>query len=120
MTSQPVAMEPSAFSGEASDTLRLLGLLLLQNGRPARAAMVFDALSAMNDDDQQLKLSHACALIRSGDPSKALSVLEHVFPNPADPAVAWLLRGQALSLIGKPLEAARAMRMFIRHRQTDG
>ncbi len=120
MTPLPVAPEHSAFTGEESDTLRLLGMLLLQNGSPARAAMIFDALSALIDDDQQLKLSFACALIRSGDPSGALSVLENVFPEPADPAVAWLLRGQALSKIGKPLEAARAMRMFIRHRLTDG
>ncbi len=114
----PQASPP--FSEGESDTLRVLGLLLLQHGMPARAAAVFDALSAVFDDDQQIKLSHACALIRSGSPDEALSVLENVFPTPDDPAVAWLLRGQALSHIGKPLEAARAMRMFIRHRQTDG
>ena len=120
MTPMYFSPDASAFSGEESDTLRLLGLLLLQNGMPARAAMIFDALCVVFHDDQQLKLSHACALIRSGDPVAALSVLDTVFPAPADPAAAWLLRGQALSQIGKPLEAARAMRMFIRHRQTDG
>lgn len=112
-------LEQPAFSFEESDALRLLGLLFLQNGRPARAAMVYDVLCALMDDDQQLKLSHACALLRSGDPASALTVLDKVFPAPADPALAWLLRGQALSQLDRPLEAARAMRMFIRHRQAD-
>ncbi len=103
---------------DESDALRLLGMLLLQNGMPSRAAICFDVLCELAGQDEKLQLSKACALIRSGDAGSALGVLEHVFPSPADPAVAWLLRGQALSQLGRPLEAARAMRMFIRHRQT--
>ncbi len=107
----------SVLPADELDTLRLLGILLLQNGMPSRAAIVFDVLCEFFDQDQQLLLSRACALIRSGEPACALESLEKVFPNPTDPTLAWLLRGQALSQLERPLEAARAMRMFIRHRQ---
>jgi hypothetical protein len=119
MTPQVYDSEPDVISPDESNSLRLLGLLLLQSGMPLRAAVIFDALCGLIDDDQQLVLSHACALLRSGHPENALSVLERIFPEPTDPALAWLLRGQSLFRLGRPLEAARAMRMFIRHRQDD-
>jgi hypothetical protein len=115
-----VAPTPLHQSGEAEqtfDALRLLGILLLQNRMPSRAAIVFDVLCDFFDKDQQICLSYAYALLRSGEPAAALTVLDSVFPTPDDPALAWLLRGQALSQVGRPLEAARALRMFIHHRQ---
>lgn len=106
-----------ALSGDDTDTLRLLGIIMLQNGLPIRAAIILDVLCELFEHDQLLLLSRAYVLIRSGEPGAALASLEKVFPDPTDPALAWLLRGQALSQLGRPLEAARAMRMFIRHRQ---
>ncbi len=103
---------------DESGVLRLLGILLLQHGMPSRAAICFDVLCELSADDEQLQLSRACALLRAGDATGAINVLERLFPTPSDPALAWLLRGQALTQLGRPLEAARAMRMFIRHRQT--
>lgn len=110
------------FTNEQRDLLHVLGYLQLLHGSPGKAAAIFDALSATLPSDPLLALSHACALQRSGQSAEALAALdtsdaqhfvgEHL-------TLAWLLRGQALSQLGRVAEAARAMRMFIRHRHAD-
>ncbi len=107
----------SSGGGENFNALRLLGVLMIQNNLPVRAAIIFDALSEIVNNDQQILLSHAYTLILSGNSTGALSILDNVFPDPEDPALAWLLRGKALIKAGRSLEASRAFRMFIRYRQ---
>ena len=107
------------FSDAQRDLLRVLGYLQLQHGHSGKAATIFDALSATLPADPLLALSHACALLRSGRAAEALAVLEQPTFNGEHLTLAWLLRGQALSRLGRVAEAARAMRMFIRQRRAD-
>lgn len=107
------------FPSEQLDLLRVLGYHHLQNGSSVRAAQIFEALQALHPEDASISLSLACALLRSGQPDQALLVLESI-PRPhADSALAWLLRGQALTKNGRMAEAARAMRLFIHHRSKE-
>ncbi len=107
------------FSDTQRDLLRVLGYLQLQHGHAGKAATIFDALSATAPADPLLALSHACALLRSGQAADALAALEAPIFNGEHLTLAWLLRGQALSRLGRVAEAARAMRMFIRQRHAD-
>lgn len=107
------------FLPEQRDVLHVLGYLQLQNGSPAKAAVIFDALAAADPSDPSLVLSHACALLRSGRSADALVLLDALTVDGEDLTLSWLLRGQALSQLGRVAEAARAMRMFIRHRHAD-
>ena len=107
------------FNDAQRDMLRVLGYLQLQHGHARKAATIFDALSASMPADPLLALSHACALLRSGQAAEALAALEPPLFHGEQLTLAWLLRGQALSRLGRVAEAARAMRMFIRQRHAD-
>lgn len=107
------------FPPEQLDLLRVLGYHHLQNGNPARAALIFEALQALHPDDANVSLSLACALLRSEQLEQAMQVLEAIPGSHADSALAWLLRGQALTQTGRMAEAARAMRLFIHRRATE-
>ena len=113
------AADTPVFSDVQRDLLRILGYLQLQHGHAGKAATIFDALSATLPTDPLLALSHACALLRSGQPADALATLEQPIFTNEHLTLAWLLRGQALSRLGRVAEAARAMRMFIRQRRAD-
>lgn len=117
-------------SGIQADVLRLIGFLQLQYGNPSDAVVMFDALRALFPSDRNLSLSLALASLRSGDPQSALEVLDDAMPialagqqiaaSARHDALApchHLLRGQALAGQGRMAEAARAMRLFIRHRR---
>ena len=107
---------PDDFPSEQLDLLRVLGYHHLQNGSSIRAAQIFEALQTLSPDDASVYLSLACALLRSEKPDQALVVLESITGSHADSALAWLLRGQALTRNGRMAEAARAMRLFIQRR----
>lgn len=99
------------------DLLRLIGFLLLAHGRPERAILVYDVLHLLTPDDEQVVLSLSYALIQSGRPSDALDLMESL-PRPfQDRASFNLLRGKALSMVGRGIEAARAMRAFSKYRE---
>ncbi len=113
---------PQVFTDDQRDLLRVLGYLQLQHGSPAKAAAIFDALSATHPADPLLALSHTCALLRSGQSADALAALDAASAQDFSGehlTLAWLLRGQALSRLGRVAEAARAMRMFIRQRHAE-
>ena len=113
-----------------SDVLKVLGFLQLQHGDPLDAVVLFDALRSLFPSDRKIVLSLALACLRSGDPLTALEVLDDAMPismselqtsaplrhGALDPCH-HLLRGQALAALGRMAEAARAMRLFIRHRR---
>jgi hypothetical protein len=122
--------DPSELSVRQADVLRVIGFLQLQYGDPSDAVVLFDALRALYPSDRNLPLSLALAYLRSGDPLSALEILDGAMPMtltgqedvaaPRHVALApchHLLRGQALAGLGRMAEAARAMRLFIRHRR---
>jgi len=110
---------PDDFPPEQLDLLRVLGYHHLQNGSSVRAAQIFEALQSLHPEDASISLSLACALLRSGQPDQAMLVLDTVPGSQADSALAWLLRGQALTKNGRMAEAARAMRLFILRRSKE-
>lgn len=107
---------PDDFPSEQLDLLRVLGYHHLQNGSSVRAAQIFEALQALRPEDASISLSLACALLRSEQLDQAMLVLESIPGSHADSALAWLLRGQALTRNGRMAEAAHAMRLFIQRR----
>lgn len=111
--------ERTDFPSDQLDLLRVLGYHLLQNGNPVRAAQIFEALQVLCPDDPNISLSLACALLRSKQVEQATQVLGSIPGSQADSALAWLLRGQALTQTGRMAEAARAMRLFIHRRATE-
>ncbi len=111
--------ETPVFNDTQRNLLHLLGYLQLQHGDAGKAVAIFDVLSEISPSDPLLALSHACGLLRSGQPAAALATLEHPIFTGEYLTLAWLLRGQALSRLGHVAEAARAMRMFIRQRHAD-
>ena len=122
--------EPSDLSTRQADVLRVIGFLQLQFGDPSDAAVLFDALHSLVPSDRNIALSLALARLRSGDPLSALEVLDEAMPTRLSGEQTasdlrrdvlspchHLLRGQALASLGRMAEAARAMRLFIRHRR---
>lgn len=110
---------PDDFPGEQLDLLRVLGYHHLQNGSSVRAAQIFEALQVLRPEDASISLSLACALLRSEQLDEAMLVLDSVPGSHTDSALAWLLRGQALTKNGRLAEAARAMRLFIHRRSKE-
>lgn len=98
------------------ELLNLIGYQHLQNGRPQRALRIFEAMQALAPDNVQYGLAAACASLRCGQAEEALKTLDGLATSQTHEALAWLLRGQALTQLGRMAEAARAMRLFIRRR----
>ncbi len=105
---------PDIQQAEHEDLLRLLGFLLLSCGHVEKAALAFDVLHLLAPDDEQVVLSLSYAWIRSGRSFDALQLIDSVSSPIQDPATLALLRGKALSKLGRGIEAARAMRTFTR------
>jgi hypothetical protein len=105
--------------------LKVIGWLQLQHGDPSQAVTLFDALHTLFPSDRRVTLSLALASLRAGNPQTAFDTLERLNMEslPDDPVLdelypcQQLLRSQALAALGRMTEAARAMRLFIRHRR---
>ncbi|HSY28642.1 MAG TPA: tetratricopeptide repeat protein [Burkholderiaceae bacterium] len=106
-------------STEYCDLLKLLGYLYLQSGRPEGAATLFNALHAVDPDEQHAAISLACAYIRCGKPTEALSLLDQLQDHDHVSALTHLLRSQALISLKRTAEAARSMRVFVMTRATE-
>ena len=126
----------AAFSGNDSvdirlprsqeDLLRLIGFLHLDHGMPDKAVVVFEALLAIAPEDLKLRLSLACALLKTGAAAKALETLDRL-PDAETanqttaelPSLFHLLRSRALVQQGRMPGAARSMRHFLRMRRAE-
>lgn len=104
------------FPARQLELLNLIGYQHLQNGRPQRALRIFEAMLALEPGNSKFGLAAACASLRCGQAEQALETLDALPKLQTDVALAWLLRGQALTQLGRMAEAARAMRIFIRRR----
>ena len=101
------------------ELLNVLGYQYLQNGRPKRALLIFEAMQAIQPLNSNYAFAAACACIRCNDGIQALQILDSLSKTQNDVALSWLLRGQALAQLGRMAEAARAMRFFIMRRTAD-
>ncbi len=102
-----------------SQLLELLGFLFLENNRPDKAAILFEALNALGQAEPRHLASLALALLRTGDSSAALRHLDRIARRgPMDPAF-HIIRAQALLALNREEEAAAAMRAYIAGAQGD-
>jgi len=108
-----VAPASSGLLAVQKDLLRILGYSYQRNGRVEQAAIIFAALHALDPDDGFVARSLACAYVRSGKPEQALMLLDRLLDQGDASALTHLLRGQALGLLGRIAEAARAMRFYV-------
>lgn len=114
----------SPWSDDQVDLLRWLGFLHLDHGDADKATIIFDGLLVFFPDDLQLRLSLACALLKSGRAGDALQALDDLpdvgsssVLSASRPALFHLLRSQALVQLDRKAEAARSMRHFLRLRR---
>jgi Flp pilus assembly protein TadD len=89
--------------------VQLLALACLQQSRPEKAALLLDALDALQPGRREVLRALALAQLRSGEPQRALDTLERVaVSSAADPAF-HLLRSQALLACDRRIEGGAAM-----------
>ncbi|MDB5798400.1 MAG: hypothetical protein JWP36_2302 [Paucimonas sp.] len=102
---------------EQRDLLRMLGYAYLQNGQPERALPLFRLLHLLDPQDRHAAESLACTWLRLREAAEALPILDQLVREERPTALTWLLRGQALTLLGRMPEAARSMRLFVTMRR---
>jgi Flp pilus assembly protein TadD len=96
--------------------LALLGYVFLQNARPDKAAVVLAALDAMSPGQARVLRGLVVAQLRSGKPDRALETLDRLAMAGGVDAAFHLLRSQALGLLSKTEEAAKAMQTYVQMR----
>ncbi|MGV3655206.1 MAG: tetratricopeptide repeat protein [Noviherbaspirillum sp.] len=111
---------PRVLSAEQDDLLRLLGYIYLQHGRAAQSAILFHAIHALRPDDRFAARALACSWLRSGKAREALPLLDLLIERGDRSPLVHLLRGQALSQMGRRAESFQAMRLFVSARAGAG
>jgi type III secretion protein Y len=100
------------------DFLLLLGFRHIQTGSMSEALAIYEVLQVLSPNDIKITQSLIYVYLKIGQPDYALKELEKLTNSPNSDPVTWLLRGQTLSRLGRTAEAAKAMRMYIRLRNT--
>jgi len=103
----------SALEACPADLMRLLGYVYLQHGQPSRAAVMFDALHALDPADPLAARSLALARLRCGQPDAALAPLQGLLDQGDNHAATHVLRAQALLATGQVTASALAMRAYV-------
>ncbi len=104
---------------DQQDVLALLGYFYLQNGKAEKAAVVYEALAALDPGDVQAALGLACAQVRLQKPESALARLDRLLERGHIGAAVHLLRGQALAQLGREAESARALAAYVAARASE-
>jgi predicted Zn-dependent protease len=95
------------------DFLWVLAYFYLRHDRPAKAAALYAVLDALAPGDAVIMKSLAAAWLDDGTHDKALAVLDRLDALGETDATTHLLRGRALTLGGRPAEAADAINRFL-------
>jgi Flp pilus assembly protein TadD len=96
--------------------LHLLAYISLQNARPDRAVVLFDALEVLRPDRPEWLRGLAIAHLRKNTPQQALDALDRLAMSSGVDATFHLLRAQALVQLERNDEAALAMRSYLQLR----
>lgn len=88
----------------------------LQNGKPDKAAVILTALDFAQPNQSQTLAALAAAQIRSNKAERALETLDRLAMSGRIDAAFHLLRGQALSALGRKDEASLAMQTYLQMR----
>ena len=100
-------------SSDARELLGLLAYVLLENDRPEKAAVLLQALEALNLASHRELATLAWAQVRSGKPDAALNTLDRLALAGGIDASFHLIRSQALHALDRLDEAAVAMRAYL-------
>jgi tetratricopeptide (TPR) repeat protein len=98
--------------------LLLLGFRHIQTGRMTEALAIYEVLQVLLPKDIKISQALIYVYLKIGQLDCALKELEKLNNPLNSDSVTWLLRGQTLSRLGRTAEAAKAMRMYIRLRNT--
>jgi predicted Zn-dependent protease len=101
---------------EQRELLRVLAYAYLAHGQAPRSLPLLRLLCQVDPFDRQAIETLVCALIRLRRGQEALEALEAMLQTHEASALTWLLRGQALSLLGRMREAAGSMKRFVAQR----
>jgi type III secretion protein Y len=100
------------------DFLLLLGFRHIQAGSMSEALTIYEVLHVLLPNDIKITQALIYVYLKIGNIECALNELEKLLSQPISDPVTWLLRGQTLSQLGRTAEAAKAMRIYIRLRNT--
>lgn len=100
------------------DFLLLLGFRHIQTRSMAEALAIYEALQVLSPNDTKITQALIYVHLKIGQVECALQELEKITNQSSSDPVTWLLRGQTLSQLGRTAEAAKAMRIYIRLRNT--
>lgn len=89
--------------------VQLLAHAYIQHARPAQAAVLLEALDALDPGQRGVLRALALAQLRGGQPQRALATLERVAPSSAADPAFHLLRAQALLACDRRIEGGAAM-----------
>lgn len=105
---------------DQQDILWLLAWAWLQHRQPERALPLYRLLHRLLPDNDRILHGLSMTLLQVGEADAALPMLDNAIRSERGSAMTWLLRGRALSALGRMPEAARAMRMYAGLRRRDG
>ncbi|WP_374608477.1 hypothetical protein [Diaphorobacter nitroreducens] len=111
---------------QQKNLVMLLAWAWLRNARPQKAATLLAALDVVAPGQRQVQRMLALALVRGGEPRRALDTLDRMAVTGAADAAFHLLRARALAACDRRIEAGAAMaacqiaRDSARHSMRDG
>jgi len=106
------------FPHSQRDFLLLLGFRHIQTGSMSEALAIYEVLQVLSPNDIKITQALIYVYLKIDQLDFALKELEKLNHSTNSDPVTWLLRGQTLSRLGRTAEAAKAMRMYIRLRNT--
>ena len=103
-------------SHDAHELLGLLAYIYLEHNRPDKSVILLQALDAIGFASSREQTTLALALLRTGKPDVALTVLDRLALNGIQDAPCYLIRSQALHALQRPVEAQTSMQTYLRQR----
>ena len=91
----------------------------LQFGKISESILIYETLNIIYPEIPEIIHALAHAKILNNQPDFALADLKSISEKSSTDPLTWLLRSQALSLLGQTAESSKAMRFFIRYRNSE-
>jgi Flp pilus assembly protein TadD len=112
-------VEGQRMTDQEHSFLELLAFIFLQNARPDKAMVLLQALDLIAPLKPKVLSALALSQLRAEKPQQALATLDRLAMAGGIDAAFHLLRGQALTNLGRAEEAALAMQNFVEIRRVN-